>query len=238
MPLPRKQTSAGKPCTVMFPFVTTPDNIGGGTFYEFTGVTYDGDAGKWKATMTAKGTNDNLAANTPYLLVPSATAFNNDIYVNDVLNTTTNSKQTVVSDWTFKGVYAEKTWAAADCGNDYGFAATNGTAVDGETAVAAGDFVKLAEGAHIKPMRAYLTYTGTGNPWATTNAPRRAGSELPQSICVVLVNTDGSTTEIGTLTPSYSDSEGVWYSLDGVRLNGKPTTKGLYINNGRKVVLK
>lgn len=228
----------GKPCTVMFPFASTPYFIGGGNFYEFTGVEYNGTLGKWIATMNAKDTNDNLAANTPYLLVPTSTAFASNINVDNMLNTTTNSKQTVVGDWTFKGVYAEKTWAAADCGNDYGFAAASGKAVDGVTDVEAGDFVKVAEGAHIKPMRAYLTYTGAGNPWATTNAPRRAGSELPQSISVVLVNTDGSTTEIGTLTPTYSDSEGVWYSLDGVRLNSKPTTKGLYINNGSKVVIK
>jgi len=29
-----------------------------------------------------------------------------------------------------------------------------------------------------------------------------------------------------------------WYTIDGRRLNGKPTTKGLYINNGNKVVIK
>ena len=29
-----------------------------------------------------------------------------------------------------------------------------------------------------------------------------------------------------------------WYSLDGRRLNGKPKPKGIYINNGRKVVIK
>ena len=29
-----------------------------------------------------------------------------------------------------------------------------------------------------------------------------------------------------------------WYTLDGRRLTGKPTTKGLYINNGKKVVIK
>ena len=28
---------------------------------------------------------------------------------------------------------------------------------------------------------------------------------------------------------------GAWYTLDGVRLSGQPTKKGLYINNGRKV---
>ena len=29
-----------------------------------------------------------------------------------------------------------------------------------------------------------------------------------------------------------------WYTIDGVKLNGKPNVKGLYINNGRKVVIK
>ena len=29
-----------------------------------------------------------------------------------------------------------------------------------------------------------------------------------------------------------------WYTLDGVRLDGKPTKKGLYIHGGRKVVVK
>ena len=29
-----------------------------------------------------------------------------------------------------------------------------------------------------------------------------------------------------------------WYTLDGRRLSGKPTKKGLYIVNGKKVVIK
>ena len=31
---------------------------------------------------------------------------------------------------------------------------------------------------------------------------------------------------------------GVWYTLDGRRLQGKPTQKGLYIHGGPKVVIK
>ena len=31
---------------------------------------------------------------------------------------------------------------------------------------------------------------------------------------------------------------GAWYSLDGRRLSGKPTVSGVYVNNGRKVVIK
>ena len=34
-----------------------------------------------------------------------------------------------------------------------------------------------------------------------------------------------------------NDSD-AWYSLDGRKLMEKPTTKGLYINNGKKIVIK
>ena len=33
-------------------------------------------------------------------------------------------------------------------------------------------------------------------------------------------------------------SEDKWFSVDGLRLNGKPTRKGLYIKNGNKIVVK
>ena len=36
----------------------------------------------------------------------------------------------------------------------------------------------------------------------------------------------------------WSFNDGPWYSLDGRKLNGMPTQKGIYINNGRKVVIK
>ncbi len=29
-----------------------------------------------------------------------------------------------------------------------------------------------------------------------------------------------------------------WYSLDGRKLNGEPKTKGIYIKNGKKTVIK
>jgi hypothetical protein len=29
-----------------------------------------------------------------------------------------------------------------------------------------------------------------------------------------------------------------WYSLDGRKLSGKPSVKGVYVNNGRKVIIK
>jgi hypothetical protein len=68
-----------------------------------------------------------------------------------------------------------------------------------------------------------------------------ADEELPQSITVKLVSACGETTAIGTLDTTTGevtfDSE-AWYTLDGVPLSGKPSTKGIYINNGKKVVIK
>jgi len=48
----------------------------------------------------------------------------------------------------------------------------------------------------------------------------------------------GETTGIKNLTPALSEGEGVWYDLNGRKLQGMPTTKGIYMNNGRKVVVK
>ena len=43
---------------------------------------------------------------------------------------------------------------------------------------------------------------------------------------------------IGNTPSAKSWENDLWYSVDGRRLNAKPTTKGIYINNGRKVVIK
>ena len=212
------------------PFAIDVANTSGAAFYTYTGVTFDTETNKWKATMT-QVTSGTIAANTPYVVMPTdaAITFTGSV----TLNTTTNSQQTTNGDWTFKGTYEGKTWTAGDVGNDYGFAATSGKATDGVTDVNAGDFVKLAAGAHIKPGRSYLTYTGSGNPFA---APKhRAGTELPSSISVVLVNSNGTTTEIETTNFTNSDA---WFTLDGRKLAKQPTTNGLYIHNGRKEVVR
>ena len=47
------------------------------------------------------------------------------------------------------------------------------------------------------------------------------------------------TTGILEVSANYNGvTDEAWYSLDGIRLNGKPTQRGLYINNGKKVVIK
>jgi hypothetical protein len=49
---------------------------------------------------------------------------------------------------------------------------------------------------------------------------------------------DGTATKMERPTPDPSLYGGEWYTLNGVKLSGKPTTKGLYIHNGRKEVVR
>ena len=55
-----------------------------------------------------------------------------------------------------------------------------------------------------------------------------------------LIDHNFSQVETGiTLIPYYSPlNADSWYTLDGHRLNGKPCTKGVYINNGKKHIIK
>ena len=55
------------------------------------------------------------------------------------------------------------------------------------------------------------------------------------------VTVSSNVTAIGKLdtrTGEESADGDEWYSIDGRKLNGKPDAKGLYIKNGKKVVIK
>ena len=69
--------------------------------------------------------------------------------------------------------------------------------------------------------------------------PTTAGAK---GISNFVLNFDGDeTTGIRSLTPDPSpkgEGSDYWFTLDGRRLTGMPTQKGVYINNGKKVVIK
>ena len=240
--------------TVILPFSYICDGSEGsegGKFYGFKEVAYDYDQHIWVCTMKEPGNTavTSLTANTPYLFMPSdaAMTFPNISSMTGgvvtLLPTTANDGlyggATTDAAWNFHGSYKGKTWTEQS--KDYGFAAKSGTAVHGE-AVVAGQFVRFTTGAFIKPMRCYLSYVGTSAPAPARRMTRSAsGDDLPATITVRLVSRNGETTAIGTLdtkTGEVSFDSEAWYTLDGVKMNGKPTKKGIYINNGKKVAIK
>ena len=232
-----------------------------GHFYEFKGIRLDENvSNKWVAVM---GEPDNpetttMKANTPYLYVPGENT--NYWYIENYGGIPIftegyegGTKQTEYdgskesyswNKWDFKGTYQPRYWSDSEnpeeIGKVYGFAGAT-KEVD-EKHVVAGDFVRAKSGAKIRPTSCYLMWAGSepSNARALTRSAA-ATEELPQSITVKLISASGETTAIGTLDTKTGevtfDSE-AWYTLDGVRLSGKPSTKGIYINNGKKVVIK
>ena len=218
----------GKASTVCLPFAYTKKR-GGGSFYEFTGIQLEG--GEYVATMTEPGTT-TLNENTPYLYMPTSTG---DVDFSGAY--TIPSELTAGSytsgDWTFKGTFATIEWTTAPIGT-YGFSAQN---IDD---IYQGEFVKVGDYVRISPMRCYLEYIGDDSQWAGVRGKNRVAAKLPESIKVRLIGADGNVTAIGSLSTTTGEMtmDGAWYSINGTRINGTPAMKGIYLNNGKKVVVK
>ena len=54
-----------------------------------------------------------------------------------------------------------------------------------------------------------------------------------------IFNFDGNTTGITSIDNENTPIENnIWYTLNGIRLNAKPTQKGIYLHNGKKEVIR
>lgn len=80
-------------------------------------------------------------------------------------------------------------------------------------------------------IRAYLTET------EKTLAAHHCYINLNGDAALARLHNAGETNGISAPTIDIA-SEGSWYTLDGRKLNGKPTRKGIYINNGKKIAIK
>ncbi len=74
-----------------------------------------------------------------------------------------------------------------------------------------------------------------------TSAPNKAYLKIPADVAAGAkgFTFSGETTGITTIDGNENaDADGHWYTIDGQRLNTMPTQKGLYIHNGKKIVVK
>lgn len=221
--------TADKPSTLCLPFAF-PTASANGKFYTFSDITKEGT--EYIADMT-EYTGTNLVANVPYLYKANATGEVDFGGTYEIPNPLT-AGSTTSNGWTFKGTYETISWTEAPTGI-YGFSAQN---VD-EQGISQGQFVKVGEYVRIRPMRCYLE----NESFAGARGMNRAAADepLPETIKVRLISANGDVMGIGSMSTKTGevtmDSE-AWYSIDGRRIEGKPSTKGIYVNNGKKVVIK
>lgn len=79
----------------------------------------------------------------------------------------------------------------------------------------------------VRPFQAYATHTSQAR-----------GEDSRYIPLTSIGGGDGDTTGIMEIIQPAVNGTEAWYSLDGRRLNAKPTKKGVYIQNGKKVVVK
>ena len=236
----RSKFVADVPTTICLPFDFSKANFDNETFGTLNYVDENQETHQLVAHMTPV---TELQANTPYYFEPTATTATpanqdyTEIVFDDVTIVADNAGSSTTGDWTIVGNYDRVKWTtdttdplyssthAAELGRAYGYAKKTKT-VDGVT-YQEGQFVKLGDGAHTRAFRAYMLAP------ATTDSP----DLLPDAIDVVWDNEDG-TTGVNEVKEVNEVNDNSWYTLDGRKLSGRPTQKGLYINNGRKVVIK
>ena len=157
-----------------------------------------------------------IVAGIPYIIKP-ASAITDPIFENALVRKGENpSTFTLGADdikVSFKGTYKPLTFSTTDKSILF---------------LRNGSFYYPVNGSYINSQRAYLQLTGihAGKP-----AP------APTKEFTFKNNLDDDPTAIAELF-GLTEDNGAWYDLNGRKLAEKPIQKGIYINNGKKTIIK
>ena len=222
--------NAEKVATLYVPFEIDAAKVNGAAVYKFKTVVKNEEDGRWKFKVS---TAETVKPNTPYVIVPKGEQVTFDITAPVTLNTTTEGEATAANNWEFVGAYQYKKFTIDSDNPIYLFA---DQAQDGAKL---GEFVKIAEGAFINPMRAYLVYHKSAAMQKSARGSFGTGFALPEELDIEIENENGIVVQTGTLNTVTGDVRmDRWFDLKGRRLNSRPTAKGTYFNNGKRVVIK
>lgn len=245
----KREMTAGIYKTVMLPFNVAnlkQDAYNNYGFYRFTRMDENVEGYRYMATVYRVRL---LQANMPYIMKNiGETDTEGIVFEGDgriTLNTVSSGSREFSATsngitWSMKGVYENKVWETGDSeiGSAYLFA---GQKKDGYKI---GEFAKLGAGASLQPMRIYLLKDAL----AQLNRPGMFGSVNhyvePESIGVRFVDDEefdeGEETMVEkriTVIPTVIKSNR-WYDMKGRALDSKPTAKGNYYYNGKRITIK
>lgn len=106
------------------------------------------------------------------------------------------------------------------------------------TAVEAGSVLTLGHSKETGDI-GFWSFTGTTLP---ANRAYIASADIPAGVRGVKIVSGGATgiqeLDGRTISPFDNSNEVHWYSLDGRRLSGTPTVSGIYVRQGKKLIIK
>ncbi len=202
----------------------------------------------------------DLTANTPYLVQMNDATLKLKSEAFPLMLEKTAPADVSIDGWTFRGTWEYKKWGPScstegqncdrETGNAYGFAASSSD----DDKINVGDFVRVGEGAWIRPMRAYLVSTkilestspvqGVRANGAYVKRPSFAQEDLPEFMSIVIdVDDEGKETTVigqfntrtGEIRMNRVATDRV-FDLKGRRVNGRNNARGAYY--GKKVLKK
>ena len=198
-----------------------------------------------------------MAANTPYLVLMKNSEFKlkSEAYPIKIKQTTPANTEIEGCNWVFHGTWKYKKWGSScstgkqDCDKETGFAYGFAASASEDNKIDVGTFVKVGEGAWIRPMRAYLVHKDKLQTpqFARANGayvkrPTVEPEELPELMSVV-IDGDGDeneTTVIGQFNTRTGEFKMNYdrgkFDLKGRRVNGTNNARGAYY--GKKVLKK
>ena len=236
-----------KLATIVLPFTIDQDKISGAEFFEFLDVDLDKNQVTFCNAFDENHTQ--LVANTPYIVRATAANITFDLAEGETVKLNTSEMHNPVrgttSKWEFRGTYSYKKWEEGDpeLGSVYGYTAK------AKYSYAVGQFAKNGAGAFVRPFRANLFKVSSQQarryPLMKSSVALNTASideeTIPSSLDVVIVERETEqTTVIGKLNTATGEIKIIdnWFDMKGRKLNGKPTTKGIYYYNGKRVMVK
>ena len=222
--------NAGKIATLYVPFEIDAENVVGTEVYKFKTVVKSDVDNRWKFKVA---TATKILPNTPYVVIPEGTQVTFNISAPVTLNTTTSGEPTAANNWEFVGAYQYEKFTIDNDNPIYLFANEE------RDGAKLGEFVKIADGAFINPLRAYLVYH------KSAALPKSAGGNLgsnillPDELDIEVEDEKGIVVETGRLNTVTGEVRmDRWFDLKGRKLNSRPSAKGTYYKNGKKVIIK
>jgi hypothetical protein len=245
----KRTLRCGVSSTICLPFGISADQASSvGLFYRFAGIDKSGD--QWTVIMQEElnQEKDGLVAYRPYLFVPyifDGMSFGDEFDFTFSGSVSSRAEAGAVSMeednyygsfWSFQGVFYNVEWDENNSNQIYGFAANSYDG--GSYTVNPGDFVKAGAGASIAPFRAFLKYVFS----FTYSAPMRGGTRteesLPNSMKVRLINANGTITATGDINTETGEvTIDTWSDMNGRILPEAPVEAGMYIHNGKQVLI-
>ena len=167
-------------------------------------------------TLNFENALETIPAGTPFIIKwatkdAPATDLVNPVFSSVVINSTTHDFTSTDGNVTFKGTYAPIVWETEN--KSILFVGTGNTLYWPKPS---GD-----QNPHLNAFRAYF----------------ELGTSQAREF-VLNFGDEGEVNGVKEVNATLEVNDDSWYTLNGVKLSGKPTKSGLYIVNGRKVVVK